>query len=82
MNYKILNSYLSRFEKQYYENSNPGWKVNTTNCLHVIFNDGSSTIYVIFKGPWTKPNMCRDCGSYYELSVGKQLLKIYKEEKE
>ena len=72
MNYKILDSYLPESEKQYYENSNPGWKVNTTNCLQVTFEDGSSSIYVIFEGPWTKSNMCRDCGTHYEISTNEQ----------
>ena len=33
MNYKILDSYLPESEKQYYESSNPGWEINTTNCF-------------------------------------------------
>lgn len=50
MNYKILDSYLPESEKQYYESSNPGWEINTTNCLQVTFEDGTSSIYVIFDG--------------------------------
>lgn len=76
MNYKILDSYLPESEKHYYESSNPGWEINTTNCLQVTFEDGTSSIYVIFDGPWTKANMCRDCGSHYELLIGNQLYKF------
>ena len=35
MNYKILDSYLPESEKQYYESSNPGWEINTRNCLQM-----------------------------------------------
>ncbi len=76
MNYKILDSHLSEPQIKYYEDNNPGWKVKTTNCLLVTLDDGSSTTYVIFEGPWTKSNMCRDCGSYYEISIGNQIIKI------
>ena len=38
--------------------------------------DGTSTTYIIFEGPWTKANMCRNCGSYYEISIGNKILKI------
>lgn len=76
MKYQILDSHLSESEKKYYENLNPGWRINTTHCMLVTFDDSISTTYVIFEGPWTKPNMCRDCGTHYELSLGNRLLKI------
>ena len=76
MNYQILDSHLPESEKLYYEDLNPGWKISTKHCMLVTFDNGSSATYVIFEGPWTKPNMCRDCGTHYELSLGSQLLKI------
>jgi hypothetical protein len=76
MIYKIIDSYLSESDIKYYEEINPGWKVKTANCLLVTFEDGSSTSYVIFEGPWTKPNMCRDCGSYYELSISDTIIRV------
>lgn len=76
MNYKILNSLLSESDKKYYEELNPGWTIKTADCLLIAFEDGTSTTYVIFEGPWTKANMCRDCGSYYEVSIGNTLKKI------
>ena len=76
MNYKILESHISESEIKYYEDINPGWTVKTTNCLLVTFEDGTSTTYIIFEGPWTKANMCRNCGSYYEISIGNKILKI------
>lgn len=77
MNYKILYSYLSESEIKYYEDINPGWTVKTTNCLLVTFEDGTSMTYIIFDGPWTKANMCRDCGSYYVISIGNNIQKVY-----
>lgn len=76
MNYKILKSHISASEIKYYEDVNPGWTVKTTNCLLVTFEDGTSTTYIIFEGPWTKADMCRDCGSYYEISIGNKIQKI------
>lgn len=76
MNYKILKSHISESEIKYYEDINPGWTVKTTNCLLVTFEDGTSTTYIIFEGPWTKANMCRDCGSYYEISIGNKIQKF------
>lgn len=76
MKHKILKSHLSEAEKKYYEKNNPGWKVKTSDCLLVTFDDGSSTTYAIFEGPWTKSNMCRDCGSYYEVSIGNKIIRI------
>lgn len=76
MNYKILESHISESDIKYYEDINPGWTVKTTNCLLVTFEDGTSTTYIIFEGPWTKANMCRNCGSYYEISIGNKILKI------
>lgn len=76
MHYEILDSHLPESEKYYYESLNPGWKVNTTNCLQVTFEDGRSSIYAIFEGPWTKSNMCRDCGTHYELLIGNHLYKF------
>nr|DAY99193.1 MAG TPA: hypothetical protein [Caudoviricetes sp.] len=76
MKHKILKSHLSEAEKKYYEKNNPGWKVKTSDCLLVTFDDGSSTTYAIFEGPWTKSNMCRDCGSYYEVSIGNKIISI------
>lgn len=76
MNYKILKSLLSESDKNYYETLNPGWTIKTYDCLSLIFENGSSTTYVVFEGPYTKTNMCRDCGSYYEVSIGNMLQKI------
>ena len=76
MNYKILKSHISAAEVKDYEDMKPGWTVKTTNCLLVTFEDGTSTTYIIFEGPWTKANMCRDCGSYYEISIGNKIQKI------
>ena len=78
MKYQILDSYLSESERLYYEKVNPGWKVNTGNCLSTTFDDGTSTTYVIFEGPWTKSNICRNCGMYYERSTGNQNIKLFK----
>lgn len=77
MNYKILYSHLSESEIKYYEDINSGWTVKTTNCLLVTFEDGTSMTYIIFDGPWTKANMCRDCESYYEISIGNNIQKVY-----
>lgn len=77
MNYKILYSHLSESEIKYYEDINPEWTVKTTNCLLVTFEDGTSMTYIIFDGPWTKANMCRDCGSCYEISIGNTIQKVY-----
>lgn len=77
MNYKILNSHLSECEIKYYEDINSGWTVKTTNCLLVTFEDSTSTTYIIFDRSWTKANMCRDCGSHYEISIGNNIQKVY-----
>lgn len=76
---KLLKNKLSKSEVQYYEKMNRGWFVKTTDCLYVEFEDGTSTTYIIFEGRFTKEYMCRDCGSYYEINLGTQLIKISKE---
>ena len=81
MNYKckLLKNKLHESEVQYYEKMNRGWFVKTRDCLQVEFEDGTGTTYVIFEGRFTKQYMCRDCGSYYEIDLGTQLIKIPKE---
>lgn len=76
---KLLKNKLPKSEVQYYEKMNRGWFVKTTDCLYVEFEDGTSTTYIIFEGRFTKEYMCRDCGSYYEINLGTQLIKIPKE---
>lgn len=79
MTFKIIKAHISEKDKMYYEKMHPGWKVKTKNLmLKVSFDDGSSTAYVIFEGPWTKLHMCRDCGSYYEFSTCKTFHKLDK----
>lgn len=80
MKYKLLKSYLSESDRQYYERLNKGYVVNTADCLQVMFDDVSSVTYVIFEGPKTLYNMCRDCKKYYEINSGNHIYKVQKEE--
>lgn len=80
MKFKLLNSYLPESQLQFYKRFDKRWVVKTTDCLQVDFEDGSAAIYIIFNGPWTLPNMCRDCRTHYEFADGNKLYKIpYKE---
>lgn len=74
--YNILNSYISEDQKKYFESANLGWTINTSDCLEVTFEDGTSSIYPIFEGPWTRKDMCRDCGLYYEIATGNHIYRF------
>lgn len=76
MYHKIIKSHITESEAKRYEYLNPGYHVKTLDCLLVEFEQGTTTTYIIFEGPWTKPYMCRDCGSHYEISVGNEILKL------
>ena len=54
------------------------YNINIKTKEQIEFEDGTGTTYVIFEGRFTKQYMCRDCGSYYEIDLGTQLIKIPK----
>lgn len=80
MRFKLLESYLPESQLQFYKRTDKRWEVKTTDCLQVDFEDGLVTTYIIYNGPWTLPNMCRDCGTYYELALGTNLYRIERQE--
>ena len=74
----IYKGYLSDTEAEHFERLNPGWTVK--NCDVLCFTDdrGTSTEYVIFTGPWTKTEMCRDCGECYVIASLSQYFRVNK----
>ena len=72
--YEVLKNYISGEVKNHYEKLNKGWNV-TGDCL-AIETRGTLVTYVIFTGPFTKENMVRDCGKYYELYTGNRIPKV------
>lgn len=79
MKVKRIISTLSDTDIKYYESANPGWTVSKDYCLAISWDNGTSCTYVVFNGPFTLNNMCRDCGQYYELAAGGMLYNIEKE---
>jgi len=75
----LIHEHINKTDRDYYEQLNQGWSVQTNDCLCVDWENGSKTVFVIFCGPFTLDNMCRDCGSYFELSTGGNLYRIDKE---
>ena len=70
MKVEILPNYISDSDQHYYEQLNEGWTVPGRDCLQIVWADNEKSTYVIFYGPFTKNEICRDCNSYYELSTG------------
>ena len=80
MKYIIEDINLSKDNVKTYESIHKGFKINKDKKLKVYFDDGSITTYLIFKGKFTKPYMCRDCEEYYEISLGNNIIKLDKED--
>lgn len=83
MEARIIRNHITNSSIKFYEKQFPGWKIFTHDCLEIIGDDSSSTIYAIFSGPHTCQNMCRDCEDHFEiyqhsdiLIVDKHTLKI------
>lgn len=67
---ELLHNHISDSDRNYYELMNKGWTVPTRDCIRVTYADKESSTYIIFCGPFTKNEMCRDCATHYELSAG------------
>jgi hypothetical protein len=83
MNARIIHNHITDSAKEFFEHQFPGWSVSSLDCLEITFDDLSSTTYVIFSGPHTCQNMCRDCIDHFEiyhhsgiLTVDKRTLQI------
>lgn len=79
MRAKIIINNLSDADIRYYETNNPGWTVSKDYCIDISWDSGTTCTYVIFNGPFTLNNMCRDCRHYYELAADGALYTIEKE---
>ena len=56
---------------------NPGY-TPTGETLKESFSDGGSVTHVVFKGPYTRYGMCRDCGDHYIIARYTRYDRIYK----
>lgn len=78
MKTELLKKYLTEEDRKYYESANRGWKVDTLDCVKIIYDDGTECVYPIFKGKFTRQGMLRDCGDHYELARYSDYLEIPK----
>lgn len=78
MNARILRNHITDSTKEFYEQQFPGWIVSSLDCLEITFDDLSSATYVIFSGPHTCQNMCRDCIDRFEIYHHSGILTIDK----
>ena len=67
---KLLSNHISDSDRTYFESLNEGWSVPSRDCIQIKWNEKETTTYVIFCGPFTKNEMCRDCCDHFELSTG------------
>lgn len=74
----IYKNCLSDAEAEHYERMNPGWQVVNRDILCFVTNDGVSRDYVIFSGPWTRTEMCRDCGDHYIIALHQGFIRVSK----
>lgn len=61
---RVFKDVLIDADKNFFERLNPGWKA-TGDMLEETFPDGSTNTLVVFTGPWTRRDTCRDCGTHY-----------------
>lgn len=73
-----LENHIGDSEKRYFEKLNHGWTVPTKDCIAVEWEDGTKATFVIFQGPYTLDEMCRECRDYYELCTGGRIYHIDK----
>lgn len=62
-----LENHIGESERKCFEKLNQGWTVTTKDCIAVEWEDGTKATFVIFQGPYTLDEMCRECSEYYEL---------------
>lgn len=75
---EIIKNHLNELDRISYEKQYTCWTIPGTDCLKLTWSSGLSTTYMIFKGPWTQQEMCRDCGDHYEVVASNQIYKIKK----
>ena len=68
---------LTEKERNFFQKMNPGFSV-TGDVLYISYGDGNRVGYVIFKGLYTKSNMCRECSKYYEVALQYGYVRINK----
>lgn len=78
MKARLVRNHITDSKKKFFEHQFPGWIVSSLDCLEITFDDLSSATYVIFSGPHTCQNMCRDCKDHFEIYHDSGILTVDK----